>query len=50
LFVQDTVLSVFQPIPGFISYTGMTRRWGSVSHARKSSVFVRHIMHVWTCL
>ena len=27
--VQDT----FQPIPGLISCTGMTQRWGRISHA-----------------
>ena len=28
------VLDVFRPLPGLISYAGVTRRWGLLSHAQ----------------
>ena len=36
LWKSPTVQGVFQPIPGLISCTGVTRRWRVLSHAQNA--------------
>ena len=33
---SPTAQDAFEPIPGLISYTGVTGRWGLLSHARNA--------------